>query len=105
MTILICFAIAMVFIYVIRLFTGGFNITELLSFLLMIILLGSHVYLSTRRKAIYGIVIPIFIIASFYPVYKIMNPVGITFFVLIVLYMIALCSCIYIWYKARKSKN
>lgn len=55
----------------------------------MIILLGSHVYLSTRRKAIYGIVIPIFIIASFYPVYKIMNPVGITFFVLIVLYMIA----------------
>ena len=105
MTILICFAIAMVFIYVIRLFTGGFNITELLSFLLMIILLGSHVYLSTRRKAIYGIVIPIFIIASFYPVYKIMNPVGITLFVLIVLYMIALGSCIYIWYKARKSNN
>lgn len=105
MTILICFAIAMVFIYVIRLFTGGFNITELLSFLLMIVLLGSHVYLSTRRKAIYGIVIPIFIIASFYPVYQIMNPVGITFFVLIVLYMIALGSCIYIWYKARKSNN
>jgi len=50
-------------------------------------------------------VIPIFIIASFYPVYKIMNPVGITFFVLIVLYMIALGSCIYIWYKARKSNN
>ena len=105
MTILICFAIAMVFIYVIRLFTGGFNITELLSFLLMIVLLGSHVYLSTRRKAIYGIVIPIFIIASFYPVYQIMNPVGITFFVLIVLYMIALGSCIYIWYKARKNNN
>lgn len=105
MTILICFAIAMVFIYVIRLFTGGFNTTELLSFLLMIVLLGSHVYLSTRRKAIYGIVIPIFIIASFYPVYQIMNPVGITFFVLIVLYMIALGSCIYIWYKARKSNN
>lgn len=105
MTILICFAIAMVFIYVIRLFTGGSNITELLSFLLMIVLLGSHVYLSTRRKAIYGIVIPIFIIASFYPVYQIMNPVGITFFVLIVLYMIALGSCIYIWYKARKSNN
>ena len=65
MTILICFAIAMVFIYVIRLFTGGFNITELLSFLLMIILLGSHVYLSTRRKAIYGIVIQYLLLRRF----------------------------------------
>ncbi len=103
MTTFICFVIAIVFIYVMRLFTGGFNITELLSFLLMIILLGSHVYLSTRKKAIFGVVIPIFIIASFYPVYKMVNPAGTTFLVLIMLYMIALGSCIYIWYKARKS--
>ena len=103
MTTFICFVIAMVFIYVMRLFTGGFNITELLSFLLMIVLLGSHVYLSTRKKAVYGIVIPIFIIASFYPVYKMMNPAGTTFLVLTVSYMIALGSCIYIWYKARKA--
>lgn len=101
----ICFVIAMVFIYVIRLFTGGFDIKELLSFLLMMVLLGSHVYLSTRKKAIFGIVIPIFVIASFYPVYKMMNPIGTTLIVLIVLYLVAFGGCLYIWYKARKSDN
>lgn len=70
MTTFICFVIAIVIIYVMRVFTGGFDITELVSFLLMIVLLGSHVYLSTRKKAIFGIVVPIFIIVSFYPVYK-----------------------------------
>lgn len=70
MTTFICFVIAVAFIYVMRLFTGGFNPTELLSFMLMIILLGSHVYLATRKKAIFGIVIPIVIVASFYPIYK-----------------------------------
>lgn len=105
MTSFICFVIAMAFIYVMRLFTGAFDITELLSFLLMIVLLGSHVYLSTRKKAIFGIVIPIFIIASFYPVYKIINPVGTTFLVLIMLYIIALGGCIYIWYKSRKNND
>ncbi|MCR1839217.1 hypothetical protein [Murimonas intestini] len=105
MTTFICFVIAIVIIYVMRVFTGGFDITELVSFLLMIVLLGSHVYLSTRKKAIFGIVVPIFIIVSFYPVYKMMNPVGTTFLVLVVLYMIALGSCIYIWYKARKNNK
>ncbi len=105
MTTFICFVIAMVFIYVMRLLTGGFDMTELTSFLLMVVLLGSHVYLSTRKKAIFGIVIPIFIVVSFYPVYKMMNPVNTTLVALIGLYAIALGSCLYIWYKARKNDN
>lgn len=95
----------MVFIYTMRLFTGGFDATELLSFLLMIVLLGSHVYLSTRKKAIFGIVIPIVIVASFYPVYKLMNPVGATLVILIGLYAISLGCCLYIWYKVRKTDD
>ena len=102
MTTFICFVIAMVILYIMRLLTGGFDITELTSYLLMV-LLGTHVYLSTRKKAIYGIVIPIFIVVSFYPVYKLTNPAGITLAVLIGLYIIALGSCLGIWYKARKS--
>lgn len=105
MTTFICFVIAMVFIYVMRLFTGGFNPTELLSFILMIVLLGSHVYLSTRKKVISGIVIPIVIVASFYPVYKLMNPVGTKLVILIGLYAISLGCCLYIWYKARKTND
>lgn len=95
----------MIFIYIMRLFTGGFDATELLSFLLMMILLGSHVYLSTRKKAIFGIVVPIVIVASFYPVYKLMNPVGTTFVILIGLYAISLGCCLHIWYKARKTND
>ena len=102
MTTFICFVIAMVILYIMRLLTGGFDITELTSYLLMV-LLGTHIYLSTRKKAIYGIVIPIFIVVSFYPVYKLTNPAGITLAVLIGLYIIALGSCLGIWYKARKS--
>lgn len=85
MTTFICFVIAMVILYIMRLLTGGFDITELTSYLLML-LLGTHVYLSTRKKVIYGIVIPIFIVVSFYPVYKLTNPAGITLAVLIGLY-------------------
>ena len=86
-----------------RLFSGGFNATELLSFLIMIALLGSHVYLSTRKKAIFGIVIPLFIAATFYPIYQFITPVGTALIMLVVLYVIALGCCFYIWYKARKS--
>ena len=103
MTTFICFVIAMVILYIMRLLTGGFDVTELTSYLLMVLLLGTHIYLSTRKKAIYGIVIPIFIVVSFYPVYKLTNPAGITLVVLIGLYTIALGSCLGIWYKARKS--
>lgn len=103
MTTFICFVIAMVILYIMRLLTGGFDVTELTSYLLMVLLLGTHVYLSTRKKAIYGIVIPIFIVVSFYPVYKLTNPAGITLVVLIGLYIIALGGCLGIWYKARKS--
>lgn len=105
MTMFICFVIAMVFIYVMRLFTGGFDITELLSFILMMVLLGSHVYLSTRKKAIFGIVIPIVIVVSFYPVYKLMDPAGTTLVILIGLYAISLGCCLYIWYKARRTND
>ena len=104
MTTFICFVIAMVILYIMRLLTGGFDVTELTSYLLML-LLGTHVYLSTRKKAIYGIVIPIFIVVSFYPVYKLTNPAGITLVVLIGLYILTLGSLLGIWYKARKSDN
>ncbi len=103
MTTFICFVIAMVILYIMRLLTGGFDVTELTSYLLMLMLLGTHVYLSTRKKAIYGIVIPIFIVVSFYPVYKLTNPAGITLVVLIGLYILTLGSLLGIWYKARKS--
>lgn len=105
MTTFICFVIAMIFIYIMRLFTGGFDVTELLSFFLMVALLGSHVYLSTRKKAIFGIIVPICIVASFYPVYKMMSPVGVALVILAGLYGIALGGCLYIWYKARKENN
>lgn len=105
MTTFICFVIAMIFLYIMRLFTGGFDFTELLSFFLMMALLGGHVYLSTRKKAILGIIVPIFIVVSFYPVYKMISPVGITLVILIGLYGIALGGCLYIWYKARKENN
>ena len=105
MTTFICFVIAMAIIYIMRLFTGGFNATELLSFILMIVLLGSHVYLSTRKKAIWGIVIPVIIVASFYPVYKLINPVGTILVILIGLYAISLGCCLHIWYKARKTND
>ena len=105
MTTFICFVIAMVILYIMRLLTGGFDVTELTSYLLMLMLLGTHVYLSTRKKAIYGIVIPIFIVVSFYPVYKLTNPAGITLVVLIGLYILTLGSLLGIWYKARKSDN
>lgn len=105
MTTFICFVIAMAIIYIMRLFTGGFNATELLSFILMIVLLGSHVYLSTRKKAIWGIVIPVIIVASFYPVYKLITPVGTILVILIGLYAISLGCCLYIWYKARKTND
>jgi len=105
MTTFICFVIAMVFLYIMRLFTGGFNATELLSFILMVVLLGSHVYLSTRKRAIYGIVIPLLLAASFYPVYKLMHPAGMTLVVLICMYVAAIGCCLYIWYKARKDNE
>lgn len=97
----ICFVIAMVFLYIVKLFTGGFDLTELMSFVLMVILVGTHVYLSTKKKFL-GIVIPIFIIISFYPVYKMVSPTDIELISLVVAYIIALGSCIFIWYKARK---
>lgn len=105
MTTFICFIIAMVIIYIMMLFTNGFDITTLLSFLIMFILLGAHVYLVTRKKVIWGIVVPLLILISFYPVYKLLNPVGITLIVLVGLYAIAFGCCLYIWYRARKSKD
>ena len=105
MTTFICFVIAMAIIYIMRLSTGGFNATESLSFILMIVLLGSHVYLSTRKKAMYGIIVPLLIIVSFYPIYQLTNPTGTTLILLIGLYAISLGCCLYIWYKARKTSD
>lgn len=92
----------MAFLYMMKLFTGDFDMIELLSFLIMMVLLGGHVYLSTRKKAVYGIVVPVFIAVSFYPVYKLIEPNGTAFFLLIGLYVIALGCCLGIWYNAEK---
>ena len=105
MTTFICFLTAMIFLYIIRLLIGGFNSAELLSFFIMTALLGTHVYLSTRKRAVFGIVIPLCIAASFYPIYQLLSPDKITSIVLIGLYVIALGSCLYIWYRARKDNN
>lgn len=105
MTTFICFIIAMVIIYFLRLLTGGFDFNELLSFLIMMGLLGSHVYLSTRKRAIWGMVIPLVILASFYLIYRWMKPEGSTLVILIMLYAIAFGCTLYIWYKARKNHN
>lgn len=102
MTTFICFVIAMVIIYIIMIFTRGFDLNTSLSFLIMFALLGSHVYLVTRKKSIWGIIIPLIIVGSFYPVYKLTTPAGTTLVILIALYIIALGCCLYIWYKARK---
>lgn len=101
MTTFICFVIAMVFLYVMQLLNGGFEIREFIAFILMIAILGSHVYLTTRKKAIFGIIVPLFLIATFFPVYKIIHPTGSTLIVLILVYIIAIGCCLYIWYRAR----
>lgn len=105
MTMFICFAIAMVFLYLMQLFSGGFNFRELLSFLIMFALLGSHVYLVTRKKAIFGLIVPTFILLSFYPVYQIIDPAGKELVILIGIYAIALGCSLYLWRKARKENH
>lgn len=105
MTTFICFAIAMAILYIMQVFSGGFDFEELLSFIIMMALLGGHVYLSTRRKAFLGGVIPILLILSFYPVCKMINPVGSQLFILIGGYLVAIGCCLYIWYKARKDNR
>ncbi len=105
MTTFIYFIIAMVILYIVKLLISGFDITELISYLIMAVLLVSHVYLSTRKKAILGIVIPIFFVISFYPVYKLINPVGATLVVLIGSYVITLGCFFGVWYRARKNKD
>lgn len=105
MTTYICFVIAMVILYVMKLFSGGFELTELLAYLIMILVMGFHVYLSTRKKAVWGIVVPGFIIASFYPVYRIIAPIGATRVILMGMYIIALVCCVYVWCRARKDNN
>lgn len=105
MTTFICFAIAMAILYIMQVFSGGFDFEELLSFIIMMALLGGHVYLSTRRKVFLGGVIPTLLILSFYPVCKMINPVGSQLFILIGGYLVAIGCCLYIWYKARKDNR
>ncbi len=103
MTIYICFVIAMIFIYIIELLNGGFKLKEFLAYFIMMALLGAHVYFTTRKKALWGIIVPTFIVVSFYPVNKLINPVGVENIVLIGLYLIVFILTLFIWYKARES--
>lgn len=50
MTMFICFVIAMLILYVMRVLMGGFDDKELLAYIIMIGILGSHVYLTTKKK-------------------------------------------------------
>lgn len=102
MTTFICFAIAMIILYFSKLFTTGFNLTELLSYLIMMAVVGLHVYLSTRKYAWLGVIVPLLIVISFYPVYKLTHPVDTVLIGLTGLYVIAFSGCLYVWYKARK---
>lgn len=101
----ICFVIAMTLIYIIKFVTGGLDAEGFLSYFLMVALLGSHVYFSTRKRAIFGIVIPIVIVASFYPIYQLMHPTSIKLAVLIGMYVIVLGMLFFIWYQVRKNDN
>ena len=101
----ICFVIAMALIYIIKFVTGGLDAEGFLSYFLMVALLGSHVYLSTRKRAIFGIVIPIVTVASFYPIYQHMHPTSIKLAVLIGMYVIVLGMLFFIWYQVRKNDN
>lgn len=104
MTTFICFAIAMTILCFMKVLTGGFHtMDEILTFVLMMVLLGGHVYLSTRKKAVYGSVVPILVVISFYPVYKLTAPAGAAVFILVGLYVITLAGFLAIWYKARKN--
>ncbi len=103
MTTYICFIIAMICIYIFELLDGGFDLKDCIAYFIMLVVLGAHVYLSTRKKALWGIVIPIVIVISFYPVYRIIKPIGSELLVLIGLYFITIVSTLYVWYKARKS--
>lgn len=102
MTTFICFVIAIAIIYIMKLSTGGFDVKEFISYTLMVVLLGAHVYLSTRKKAIWGLIVPVVTVVSFYPVYKLINPDGFSLIMLILLYIIAFVCFLYIWYRARK---
>lgn len=103
MTTLICFTIAMICILIINLLNGGFQAREFPAYIIMVILLGTHVYFSTRKKVLWGIVIPIFIALTFYPVYRIINPTGTEVIMLVGLYVIAFSLSLIIWYQARKN--
>lgn len=105
MTTYICFLIAMIILYVMKLLSGGFNLRELVAFLLMMILLGSHVYLSTRKRAIWGIVVPAILVISFFPVYTVISPTGTQLIALIGFYAIVVGCSIFVWYKARRNTN
>jgi len=98
----LCFAIAIAILYFTRLLTGGFDQNSFLSFMIMIGLLGTHVYLTTRKKAVFGIIVPIFLVLSFYPVCKMTNPSKSQFIILSCFYIIALVCFLYICYKARE---
>ena len=105
MTTYICFLIAMIILYIMKLLSGGFNLRELIAFFLMMILLGSHVYLSTRKRAIWGIVVPAVLMISFYPVYNLISPNGTQLIALIAAYVIAIGCSLFVWYQARKNIN
>ena len=105
MTTYICFLIAMIILYVMKLLSGGFNLRELVAFLLMGVLLGSHVYLSTRKRAIWGIAVPVVLVISFFPVYTLISPNGIQLITLIIFYAIAIGCSLFVWYKARRNMN
>lgn len=50
----------------------------------------------------YGKLTFLFVCASFYPVYRLINPTGTSLVMLICLYVIVLVLCIYLWCKVRK---
>lgn len=105
MTTLICFIIAMTILYFIELSDGGFNIDDLMAYLIAVVILGLHTYLCTRKSVIWGAVVPILVLASFYPVYRLIEPTGSSLFMLICLYAIILVLCLYLWRDIRKKKS
>lgn len=63
-----------------------------------------HCYLSTKKLAL-GCVVPVLLLLSFYPVYRIIRPDEDTLVLLVMFYIGLLTFFSYIWFEIRKDIN
>ncbi len=96
------YLIVMTLLYIFMVMQNGFDSDTTLSFIVVLVILGGHVYLITRKHAILGIIIPSVIAISIYPAYQIISPKGAEIVVFVALYVITEVQAIWIWRIVRK---